>query len=1501
MRWQEDDVIKHVRIVAVYLLALPPTVIAIWSAIYLVECLKSLRGEYRSVTYTYRGSDGWVTLQADWVEVGDDLQTVRAVGVRAVSPTGEQIAAASSLRVEPPLPWSSGKLLVIVEGADARLARDEAGNWNYERLIPYPPKEAPEELPFTVVGSWSRLAFHDAAAGDAGDWRAEISEFRVDGVGKSWRLTLTADVENAGTLTGSATYLDGVLREVELSTPGIEAGRIRRYLELSPEFREAEWLMPWSLESGTFAGEARLDNIEGFTFRATGRAEAKSLRLFGRYVSSATFSGYATERGMSGVFVAQGPGLNAHATGSIEWSDEFVMRLDGSGFVASETVLRRLVREPVLAEDLKFTNGRFDGSIEFGNGLTATGKINAKSVSYNEYEARDVAADVVGSGSELRFRNASGVFYDAPAQGEFWLSLTDTPRMRGKFRAPGVTLDLLPDLPKQYVLGGKVDVEALVAGPLADLRAEFNVNGTADLLLEDANESVVETVDLRSRAELSRGVVRVRSAEIVGPSGALRADGMVNLSDHSIAFNFAANSIAVGLFPSSPASGTLFAKGAVSGTWDSPEISASAEVYYANIEGYSLPYVGTNLELREAIMRLRDIDARSGVGQIRGDLEIALDDSRSISGSGIVNDATVRDFLPGASIFGLASGDWTLSGTLDDPEVGARLQATNMVLDEVSANSVVTEIRIGKGLIGFESLTAKFGEGTISASGQYAFSGESSLAFRGDGLSVSVFQPYLGEKTLLGGDVGLEGSVGFFDGKPNVGQAAVRVEDLSFDQVPFGSGDLNFTLNGTRVTLDGAIGSIEGFFIAENASYDWETDEIGGTVSVLNFDSDPVYTVLSDELTDYLSPQVQDLLANSSASITTVTEFNGTSRDWKAQVELNISDVRYRDLTLGVLQAKASRSNGRWAIASATFEGEPLRFSLDPQHDNYIEEGGSISLDGEFSRIQVDWLPNLWPELSGARGTVQVPFRVSGPTDSPVIVASLDGRSVAFDQYTADALAIDRITVSEGEIVADGGRVVVRGLEARLLESRVPFRYPFEIPTDEPFLVSIDVPSRNLAELSRFFGGFDQAATIGVFEGGSIQISGTADDWKIGGQLSATAERVKFEDVDTEFVIPKAELRMEPGNVAAINVEGSASGGGSFWIRGGYDIAADSFLPGSEINIESLPVYQRFGEDNSLRTVLTATGINVTGSIAAPHIGGDQAVVRLGESTLTISGEFQRAFEGQLLPIDPNFTIRAIEIAEAQVRSGRLRATVDGSGFVLGSLSSPLVDLGFTVRDGAISLPAQRIVLEEGGQARFRYGEDFTGDVAASLEVNLQANTRATAAGVFGVQRYRITLNITGDMLSEEELRIDATSDPPDLSRDEIFAILGQRKLLETIGGSISANVESQLRAILNIAAPSILEPITRGIEAALGLDFFYVDFSQGGTGVVTVGKYFGWGFTAEYRRPLDESPQFKQIELLQLTYRPPLRRSVLNRFHGSFGIDGLGLWRASFGYSGRF
>jgi len=1476
-------------------------VLALWSAQYIGSYIQALQGPYKNVTFSYASEDGRVRLFAERVNVGPGLRLLSAEGIEAIAPDGTQVLTADRIAVEPPLPWTGGILRVEAEGALVHVKRDESGRWNVETLFPEQPEEEPSILPFTVSGKRISVVFQDESSPAYGNWMADVEQIRVDGIGEDWNLKLNAFISDVGRVEAETMFLNGSMRRLEVSTPNLQAGRLRRYLDSLPELRNEAWLQDWSVSEGTFEGQAVFDFSNETTFVARGKATATGLRLFGRHITTASFEGVATQSAMSGVFQSTAAGLSAKAQGTISWSDDIALRLDGTLQANSDRAIDAVLRDRFLPSDLSFSGLRFNGSLEYRREIIAAGEVTAATVDFGGYQAKAVAANLLTDARELRLRNLSGTFYDSKAEGELILILTDNPSLKGTFEARGITLDRFPNLPEQYVLGGRVNVSALVNGPVDAVQATLNITGTADLLLEDEFESVIERVDVRSRAKFQGGKFFVNSAEIAGPSGSLYASGVYGVDSGSLDFTFTATSVALGLFPSSPASGTLFANGTLAGTIDNPIANARAEIYNAEFAGYEIPFAGASLSIRDNILFANDVDARFGVGQLLGDFEIGIGQDQRLIGEGVLVDASLRDFFPELSIYGLATGTWSAFGTIAEPSFATQFSSEALLVDQVKFDSLAAKLQWSAGVFNIESLSAKVQDGLVEAKGTYSSMGDSKIEFNGENLPATSLQSYFGPTIRLGGTTNFDGHIEFLEGDPESGVAKIGFSEVSLDDVLIGSGSFDANLTGSKIEVNGAIGSLDGFIVAEGTSFDWNTNEIDGTVSMLRFSSDPIYRLMQEELVRALSPEAYEVVSNSTASITAIAQFGGTLEDWTSQIALTVSDIRYHDLSIGIFEAAANRDDGRWNIASASLDGGPVRFALNSTSSNFVEERGELFLDGEFSYIDLSWLPNLWSEVAGIRGTLQVPFRASGKTDSPSILASVNGREVAYDQYAVDAFAIDRISMDDGEIYADGGRLSIRGLEAKLIEARIPFRFPFEVPDGEPISVLVDVPSRNLNALSRFFGGLDTSATEGVFDGGSLQLLGTKSDWQITGSLSAHANSLKFEGVDTTFVVPRAELRLDPGNTVSIELFASTPETGELVILGGYDLLSDAFIAGTNISVNQFPINQRLGDGNSFSAVVTASGLDLSGSFFSPKVGSDQAIIKLEQTVLRLDGELPQAEEAFESPIDPIFAIRAIQIDSAVVRSGSMRATVSGNGFLFGSLANPIAEMAFSVKDGVISLPTQRIDLEQGGVANLRYGRDFTGEAKATLDVDLEGTTRATAFNGLNVQRYKIILNISGDMLSPEGLRIDATSDPPDLSRDQIFAILGQQQLFESIGGAIHGNFETQLRDILSLAAPSFLSPFTRSIERYIGLDYIYLDFTQGGSGVVTLGKSLGSGFTLEYRRPIDDSPKYQSIELLQITYRPPLRGSLLSRLSLAFGIDGQGLWRASLGYSSRF
>ncbi len=377
-----------------------------------------------------------------------------------------------------------------------------------------------------------------------------------------------------------------------------------------------------------------------------------------------------------------------------------------------------------------------------------------------------------------------------------------------------------------------------------------------------------------------------------------------------------------------------------------------------------------------------------------------------------------------------------------------------------------------------------------------------------------------------------------------------------------------------------------------------------------------------------------------------------------------------------------------------------------------------------------------------------------------------------------------------------------------------------------------------------------------------------------------------------------------------LNWKASASGmqRGEFLSEGRVDLIAQSFLAGSFISANEFPLYFSFPGETYFRSHLTAENIGIGGSWneilisdSDPALGTGRIVLR--DSFLNVGDELPVREVTEKPPVEIAFNLSNIDIRDLRVSSGPLLAIFNGSASIQRTLSDPEIRAPFIVESGRISLPSGDVNLERGGIATFAYSSSWLGEASASLRLELPANTRIFAFNGLNVQKYDVNLFISGDLFDERDLFIDAQSDPPGLSRDEILGFLGQRQLLESLGSAFAAGFETQLTGIITAAAPGLLSPFTRALEAGLGLDYVMFDLGVYGRPAIILGKEVGGGFTIEFRRLLsnarEELPQ--EYDQINLVFRPRTRNPLLNRFSFSFGVDSSGLWRTSAGYSIRF
>ncbi|MEM4409424.1 MAG: hypothetical protein QXI19_11860, partial [Candidatus Caldarchaeum sp.] len=812
-----------------------------------------------------------------------------------------------------------------------------------------------------------------------------------------------------------------------------------------------------------------------------------------------------------------------------------------------------------------------------------------------------------------------------------------------------------------------------------------------------------------------------------------------------------------------------------------------------------------------------------------------------------------------------------------------------------------TEAELSLDGVRLASLKAHRGAGALQVNGTYAFQGDSQLTFSAENLPLSALDAYLSPEATFQGSFSARGSVGFRDGQLEEANARIFLEEVEINRQIIGSGNLDVHLAQSLWTATGGIGTLEGYFTIESAQYDSKERSLSAQVSVLNLNVASLRRAMETALTPYLQPdtvlELREVSGRLTASASLQASFPGEdSPEWEATFLVIADDLAYREEPFGRLQVEGKRQGTKWVLQKADWTGAPWHLSLSPQRENFIEEGGRIEIDGEISHVDFEKISRLFPTLQGLRGKADIPFHITGEAERPFITASINGSEIAFEDFSADGLNIGPIEIQEGAIRISGGALQVRGFVAELVNAVIPFHYPWEFPRDEVLEATLVVPSRDIRNLSRFLGGLDVEKTRGTISKGMLKLTGTLAEPVLNGTIEVKADTLKFESLDSTYrdVVLLGELH---NDLITLRLTAQSDKGGRLQGTTTLRWTEDEIVQGLFHAEHFLIEYE---DENLMRARASLSAdILAEGTWRKPKVTGN-LIIEGG--SLHLLGDFGEVFPTPALVIDPEWGIQ-IGLAPSRFRSGLLDVVVTGEGRLAGSWSEPAVSMDFNVGRGKIALPAGDVDLQEGGIARLVYSRASLRE-RPSLRVNLPAQTFATVATPFLVQRYRINLNISGDILGDQPLHLDAVSDPPDLTRSEILTLLAQRQFFEEVTGIVGGNIEQKIGHIFSsVLAPYALGPLTRSLERELGLEYVYLDFSQEGISMIAFGKTLGAGFSAEYRRALTEESiaRFQSLDQIQLNYRPQTRDPFFSRARFSIAYDRLGIWRITLSYGKRF
>lgn len=1468
---------------------------------------------FYNVSFSYQGQQGPVHGFARFAVLDVGAGRLKARGVTLNELGSPAAATVSEVEVYAPLPWNRAPAYrVELSGGRVFVERYSDGTWSFENFAPPGPeeREAPVEYEITIQNV--DVVFRDNAVPETKVWNVAVKFAKVAGTEEAIFSDLDLNISSVGPVVGALDFKEGELRYVRASSPGLDLAPLRRYFAQWKELLEIDVLRNWDAQSAFYSGEFSLLPVptpEGIEWRARGDGSlaAKNLIALERRFTDAYYKGAFTESIIKGVFSASNSGFRASGEGAIEYGGDAVkVTITGKAEAASDSAIRQLA-PGVIPAQVSFRNGQFAGSFGYDGNILAAGIARAQSVSFAEYSASEVQARVVSGKERLRIADASGVVFGTQAKGEFSLAWA-TGTLSGFAFAQNVDLRKLPHLDVDELIRGRADIRGLISGTTSNPIMSVAANGNALVSIEGIHASSIENVDFSLTGDIKDRALFLNAAEAVSTSGRFRAEGRVGF-DGALDLHVAAASVSLTAYPGSAVEGTAYADLRIGGTISDPSASGIAEVYSATVGEYRLPFVSSQITYANERLSLTDLTARSGVTLLTGSATADFAHGGALSGSGRVDDLNLGQFTE-VNVQGLGEGTWQLDGTIEDPVLEATVSIDKLVADKVGLENVRVSARWADGALAIRELNAALDGGSVSIDGSWKPAGESSIQARLSDVSIGILQPYLEDAAALQGTVSGQASARFMDGMLERANADFDIRQLAINGELVGSGFLNAQTQGEDVIVHAELGTIDNYYVLDNLTYNTETRTATGVISVLDASVNGLTRILAAVFDEQLDLEQREQIQKFGGKYNVSAQFATakTETGWEvasADAKIRANGLTYEEKELGELALDVTKEGDLYVFTQASLSGGPAAFRLDPTEQNYIDESGKVNLDGEFYNIDLNWLSNFNSDLAQLSGQADVSFRATGDAAAPEIVLTAGASGLRYGEFAATELSLGPILIQDGSIkgLAEGepvGTLTVRGFEAQLRDLNVPFHYPATIPRDEPISARIIVPDRELDDLSRFFGGLDTERTNGMLRGGEFVISGTLENLATTGRIEIIADAIKFDALDIALTNVNSSARLEDG-VLLVNASGGSEAGGTFLAEAGIDFGSQSFTDNSHLLLQNLGLRQTFENDTSASGIINAD-LKIQGGLFEPLISG---TVNADSAALRVGGEFEQEGAAGAIPFNPYFDIQLV-LENGRVSSGPLSAVARGEGKLQGPLTQADARMDFVVEGGEISLPSGRIQIEEGSTAAFTYAADWRGDREASLVIDLNAHTRVTADSGFGLQRYVINLHVTGDVLADEELNIEASSDPPDLSRSQIMAILGQQQVVENLAGGVGSgfgDFNSQLKNLLqSFVAPALVGQFTRSLERSLGLDYLALDFRQGGVGGITIAKALGNGFTLEYRRVLEQfALAGESLEEIRLTYRPPLRNPILGRLTFGVALTKEGLAKLTFGYSKRF
>jgi len=1476
----------------------PGLLILVFGIVYLINCFNVLLAPGNPVRYTYEAAGGEVVVRAESYSIDPWRRTGVLRNVTLTDPTGRQVVSVAKAD----LAYDHGVIRVKTGDVSANVVRLEDGKFDFESALP---KSDEEESTAVVAVEVSRLnvQYEDRTQSPPLRQALLVEGLRAD-VSKG-DVVLTGDLTTDGLPTApvSAQVDQGgaLWIEVTLANSDVLALRplVGRWLNLD-DYPEARDLQARSLRAD---GKVRFakDREGKFNIWLNGAVRGEAVTSRPWIENAALNASFTTNADvMRGVIAVREPGRTADFDGELIFGSPFRVAGQVKATAVSRERLWPFLRAEVPA-DVAFRSATFAGPITYdGRAYVVSGDVTASQLTLWGETVTDVAGQVSLDARQIAANISRAGFAGFLAKGQVRLD-TQSQQISGYIETNEGRLE---DLAARFDiddLRGMGQLRATIRGTSRAPEAEILASGNAAWRREDARW--LNAGEYEFRGSVRGDVLTVNRLALDGPLGVVSAKGNLNLESRAVDLDIDAGGFELAELNTDLA-GLAFLRGELKGTLTDPRLTGRAELFGFSYLDRKIPAASAEVTLTAENIAVSRLEARFGTGVILASGTYAFD-SGAIDGKVQSTGLLLQDLVASDVLGRVTVRDGVIEGTLDNPIVTARVTSNELIAFGVDVDYVQASVRATRDQVEVLAGQVRLGQGEVTGTGVYDFSDETvegKVALKEVPLAKI---PGQREGLIYGGTLSGAGSLDRTGVGVWRGEFAGEADHIEVNGTLIGSGSVTATVQDQLVTAQASLGTIERYVNIEESTYDFGTKQLNAFAEVHNFEAEDLTKILSLE-----NAEISDDLSRTIDSVAGAVSFSAKAQGHVDNLAVQLPEFLASKLTIngrdfGEVRLKAERRDKIWTSDQITWKVDETTMTARGTYD----ESGPIQATVDLANFDLSLLNALSPSIPLLTGKASMTAVASGTQDDPTVRASLSLGNFATvsSGKTVNIPASIEVTeiLFEDEVLTAAGQAYYRGFTGDLT-ARVPLNAFGDEPTGR-IEASLVFAERELDAFNEYLTGIDPERSEGKVNG-LASLSGPVEDLDISVSIDLEAKQIAFAGQgptlndakiavrsDAETASIKGEFRSSLGGFGDIDLTARLADilGGEIDLE---EFLAESTLSGT-VAMDNLRWQTTLPNADRASDVTADGSVTIGGDFEQPRIGGR---VELSGVTVAVPSEFPAAGPVREFPINPifdNLTVVAAPNSTILVSLGRVGLT--GSGTINGTLEYPEIRAPLTLESGTFRLPTSRIKLEPGGSINVVYAGD---PAVPRVDLAITGTTTVTARQTSeNYQTYFVTLDIRGNLLDPDGLRIQGTSDPADLTNAQILALIGQKDLIESLASSAFGSRDGLRDTLFSLAVPSLTMGLTEGIASTLQLDYLTLDYNPFDQGIIRAGKTISNNLMLQVSRQLAEPATGRLKYEVKLTYRLPVKDEFFSKLRLGVGFDQDRPWKFTIDWSRKF